>query len=64
MEGAKCNGSNQAALKALTTATNRWQGEDLNMGGLHAVSRQVSVWHPQPEPALAKHLGLTTDDKA
>jgi REP element-mobilizing transposase RayT len=33
-----------AALKERTTATNRWIGEALNMGGLHSVSRQVSAW--------------------
>lgn len=31
-----------AAMKARTTATNRWLGEHLHMGGLHEVSRQVA----------------------
>lgn len=53
-----------AALKTGTTATNRWLGENLNMGGLHEVSRQVSAWHRQPDPALQKKLGLTTHYKA
>ena len=40
-----------AALKQRTTATNRWIGIALNMGGLHSVSRQVSAWrrrHQKP----------------
>lgn len=53
-----------AALKTRTTATNRWLGAALNMGGLHEVSRQVSAWHRQPDPALQKKLGLTTNYKA
>ena len=53
-----------AALKTRTTATNRWLGENLNMGGLHEVSRQVSAWHRQPDPALQKKLGPTTNYKA
>ena len=53
-----------AALKSRTTATNRWLGESLNMGGLHEVSRQVSAWHRQPDLALGKKLGLTTNYKA
>ena len=53
-----------AALKTRTTATNRWLGEKLNMGGLHEVSRQVSAWRHQPDPALQKTLGLTTNYKA
>lgn len=53
-----------AALKTRTTATNRWLGENLNMGGLHEVSRQVGVWLRQPDPALQKKLGFTTNYKA
>ena len=53
-----------AALKTRTTATNRWLGENLRMGGLHEVSRQVSAWRRQPDPALRKKLGLTTNYKA
>jgi REP element-mobilizing transposase RayT len=53
-----------AALKARTTATNRWLGENLNMGGLHEVSRQVSAWHRQPDPALQKKLLKATNYKA
>ena len=37
-----------ATLKARTTATNRWIGAALNMGGLHEVSRKVSAWQRQP----------------
>lgn len=40
-----------AALKAGTTATNRWIGEALNMGGLHEVSRRVSAWNQRSGPA-------------
>ena len=43
-----------AAMKARTTATNRWLGEALQMGGLHEVSRHVSAWHRRPDPALQK----------
>jgi REP element-mobilizing transposase RayT len=53
-----------AALKARTTATNRWLGENLNMGGLHEVSRRVSAWHRQPDPRLQKMLGQSTNYKA
>ncbi|MDP2136819.1 MAG: transposase [Candidatus Didemnitutus sp.] len=53
-----------AALKARTTATNRWLGTALNMGGLHEVSRQASAWQRQPDPALQKKLGWTTNYKA
>ncbi|MDP1578830.1 MAG: transposase [Candidatus Didemnitutus sp.] len=53
-----------ATLKARTTATNRWLGETLHMGGLHEVSRQASAWQRQPDPALQKKLGWTTNYKA
>jgi len=53
-----------ASLKARTTATNRWIGENLNMGGLHEVSRQVSAWHRDPDAVLQRKLGRTTNDKA
>lgn len=53
-----------ATMKARTTATNRWLGVALNMGGLHEVSRAVSAWHRQPDPALQKKLGSTTNYKA
>jgi len=41
-----------AAMKQGTTATNRWLGEALNMGGLHEVSRQVSRWRAKPNQTL------------
>ena len=41
------------ALQRKGNATNRWLGEQLNMGGLHEVSRQV-----------AAHLRKTTNHKA
>jgi putative transposase len=47
-----------AALKTRTTATNRWLGTALHMGGLHEVSRQVSAWHRQPDPELQRKLNL------
>ena len=33
-----------AALKARTTATNRWLGAALHLGSLHEVSRKVAAW--------------------
>jgi REP element-mobilizing transposase RayT len=33
-----------AGLKSRTTATNRWLGENLNLGVLHEVSRKLSAW--------------------
>jgi hypothetical protein len=45
-----------AAMKARTTATNRWLGAALNMRGLHEVSRQVGAWNRQPDPAFDKKL--------
>jgi putative transposase len=53
-----------AAMKGRTTATNRWLGATLNMGGLHEVSRQVSAWHREPAPAMQRKLGITTNYKA
>jgi len=45
-----------AAMKARTTATNRWLAEALNMGGLHEVSRRVSAWQREPDPELQRRL--------
>lgn len=45
-----------AALKARTTATNRWLGTELHMGNLHEVSRKVAGWVRQPDATLAKRL--------
>ena len=53
-----------ATMKARTTVTNRWLSEQLAMGSLHEVSRQVSAWLRQPDPATAKRMGLTTNYKA
>jgi hypothetical protein len=53
-----------AAMKTRTTATNRWLGEHLNMGGLHEVGRQAGAWLRAPEPALGRRLGVTTNYKA
>lgn len=51
-------------MKARTTATNRWLGAALHMGGLHEVSRQASGWNRQPNPALQRKLGAATNYKA
>jgi hypothetical protein len=51
-------------MKTRTTATNRWLGEHLHMGGLHEVSRLASAWLRAPEPALEKRLDLATNYRA
>lgn len=53
-----------ATMKARTTATNRWLGEHLNMGGLHAVSRQVSAWQRRHEQVAGKKKSRNTNYKA
>jgi len=53
-----------ATMKARTTATNRWLGEQLNMGGLHAVSRQVSAWRRRRERPAGKKTARNTNYKA
>jgi len=53
-----------AALKNRTTATNRWLGENLHLGALHEVSRKVSAWAKQPDPALTRKLPNATNHKA
>lgn len=45
-----------AAMKARTTVTNRWLSNNLAMGSLHEVSRQVSNWKRNPDRKLAKRL--------
>ncbi len=45
-----------ATLKARTTATNRWLGANLHLGGLHEVSRKVGAWDRQPDQVLQKKL--------
>jgi hypothetical protein len=45
-----------AAMKARTTATNRWLAEALNMGGLHEVSRRVGIWQRRPDVEMQKKL--------
>lgn len=52
------------AMKTRTTATNRWLGEHLHMGGLHEVSRQAGKWLREPDPVLQKKLGIATNYKA
>lgn len=53
-----------AALKARTTATNRWLGTVLHMGSLHEVSRKVAAWSRNPDPALARRLQWNTNHKS
>jgi hypothetical protein len=45
-----------SAMKSGTTVTNRWLGASLYMGSLHEVSRKVSAWARNPDPALTKKL--------
>ncbi len=45
-----------SAMKAATTATNRWLSENLAMGSMHEVSRQVSAWDRAPDRALLRKL--------
>jgi hypothetical protein len=52
-----------AAMKANTTATNRWLAAQLHMGALHEVSRKVSAWVRHPDVGLARKLGFTTNHK-
>ena len=53
-----------AALKARTTATNRWLGAALHPGNLHAASRKVAAWTGAPGVVLSKKLALTPNPKA
>jgi REP element-mobilizing transposase RayT len=52
-----------AAMKAHTTATNRWLAENLAMGNLHEVSRKVQAWSRSPDPKLARAIGLAPSPK-
>ncbi len=45
-----------AALKARTAVTNRWLAENMHMGSMHEVSRQVSAWTRQPDARLSRKL--------
>jgi REP element-mobilizing transposase RayT len=45
-----------AVLKERTTATNRWLGKALHLGGLYEVSRKVAAWIREPDPSLMKKL--------
>jgi hypothetical protein len=53
-----------ATMKARTTATNRWLGANLHMGGLHEVSRQASTWQRRRELRTDKAASMNTNDKA
>ena len=53
-----------AALKAKTTATNRWLAAALHLGNLYEVSRKVAQWSRKPNPQLAKAVGFTPNPKA
>lgn len=43
-----------ADMKTRTTATNRWLGEALNMGGLHEVSCHVGTWNRRKDVGVSK----------
>ena len=45
------------ALKRRTTATNRWLGTNLRLGGLHEVRRKVSAWERPPDLRLQNKPG-------
>jgi REP element-mobilizing transposase RayT len=51
-------------MKELTIVTNRWLGNRLNMGGLHEVSRWINAWKRNPDRAVERELGFTTNYKA
>lgn len=53
-----------AALKARTTVTNRWLGEKLHLGSLHEVSRKVTAWTRNSDPAHRTETQRTTNHKA
>jgi len=53
-----------AAMKARTTATNRWLAGTLHLGNLYEVSRKVSAWMRRPDHALQNKLGNTPIPKA
>jgi len=48
-----------AALKARTTATNRWLSTRLKLGSRFEVGRKVSTWLRHPDPELANRLNLS-----
>jgi putative transposase len=45
-----------AAMKARTTVTNIWLHENLGMGSIHEISRQVSAWSRDPDRKLPQRL--------
>lgn len=45
-----------AAMKQRSTVTNRWLSENLAMGSLHEVSRQVAAWSRRPDRKLLQQL--------
>ena len=52
-----------AAMKAHTTATNRWPAEKLALGNLHEVSRKVQARRRQPDPNLPRMIALSPSPK-
>lgn len=48
-----------AALKARSTAVNRWLAAHLQLGSRHEVGRKVAAWLRAPDPVLRKKLRLT-----
>ncbi|MCF7688690.1 MAG: hypothetical protein K9M98_14590 [Cephaloticoccus sp.] len=47
-----------AALRQQTIARIRWMSERLQLGNLHEVNRKVNAWMRDPDPKLAKKVGL------
>ena len=47
-----------------TEASNRWLAQNLRLGSLHEVSRQVSAWRRDPDPRLVRLLPKTTNHKS
>lgn len=53
-----------AAMKSRTTVTNAWLRENLAMGSIHEISRQVAAWTRNPNRKLQGKLASTTIYKA
>ncbi|MEZ5276003.1 MAG: transposase [Opitutaceae bacterium] len=45
-----------AAMKSRTTVSNTWLKENLGMGSIHEISRQVSAWIRNPDGELQRRL--------
>lgn len=54
-----------AAMKATSTATNRWLASHLGLGTLHEASRKVTAWQRNPDATLGEWLKVQiTNHKA